>query len=101
MRQGATADVWLVCGNDEKKTGLLQFGASFDDAGENLEFLQRRRRIGLAVASERAVDDAVAIQEDGPPHFVPSHLVRFTFSFGCETNRCHTTAWKASECGVT
>ena len=30
-----------------------------------------------------------------------SHLVWFAFSFGCETSRCQTTAWNASECGVT
>ena len=101
LGQSTAADVWLVRGDDEKETGLLQPGARFDDAWENLEFLQHRRRVGLAVTGEGAVDDAIAVQEDGPPHFVPSHLVRFTFNFGCETKRCHTTAWKASECGVT
>ena len=101
MRQSAAADVGLIRGDYEKKTSLLEPGASFDNTGENLEFLQGRRRVRFAVTGEREVDDAVAVQEDGSPHFVPSHLVRFTFSFGCETKRCHTTAWKASECGVT
>ncbi len=34
-------------------------------------------------------------------HFVDSHFVCVTFNFGCETNKCHTTAWNASLCGVT
>jgi hypothetical protein len=30
-----------------------------------------------------------------------SHYISATLSFGCQTNRCHTSAWKASVCGVT
>ena len=29
-----------------------------------------------------------------------SHLVWFIFKSGCETNKCQTTAWNASLCGV-
>ena len=32
-------------------------------------------------------------------YFVLSHLVAACLSLGCETKRCQTTPWKASECG--
>ena len=34
------------------------------------------------------------------PYFTDSHFVAFTFSFGWETKRCQTMAWKASWWGV-
>src|ERR1700722_16056544 len=55
-----------------------------------------------SIANERAIDDAVAIQEDGRARHLPtdSHFVCFDPRSGWETKRCQITAWKASECGV-
>ncbi len=65
LPESAASDIGLIRGHDEKEAGLFQFGARFDDAGENLEFLQGRRGIWFAVTGERAVEDAVAVEEDG------------------------------------
>lgn len=57
----------------------------------------------MAVILQSAVDDPVAVKENGAAqldtsyfplwiHFVLSHFVLASFSFGCDTNKCHTTA---------
>ena len=56
--------------------------------------------VGLTIADDRSIDHAITIEKYGWPqsaHFVLSHFVAFRLSFGCETNRCQYTAWKASE----
>jgi len=92
----AATYVRLICGNDEQKTGGLQFGARFGNAGENFKFCEGSWRIRLAVMRQRAIDDAIAIQKNGAfefgIYFVLSHLVCPTLSFGCETSRCQMTA---------
>ena len=96
-------DVRLIGGHDEQKARRLQFAAGFGRVGENFKLAQAGGRIGLAVAHQSAVDDAVAIQKDSAPpfgvrisdfglHLVLSHLVRPIFSFGWDTKRCQTTA---------
>src|SRR5204863_3468579 len=49
----------------------------------------------------RAVGEELDLEVFHSFHRVDSHFVSATFSFGCDTNRCHTTAWNASVCGVT
>ena len=65
--------------------------------------------IGAAIADDCAVQHAVTVEEDRPvglaasrplAHRTDSHLVARDFSRGCETSRCQTTAWNASEWGV-
>ena len=48
------------------------------------------------------IEHSIAIQKDRTSrYFVLSHFVSAIFRAGCETHRCQTTAWNASECGVT
>ena len=109
----AASDIGLVRGDDEEEACCLQLRARVRDAGQEFKILHARGRVRLAVTDNGTIDDAIAIEEDGAfhrlflfqkfhlaYHFVLSHFVSFTFSFGWETKRCHTTAWNASECGV-
>lgn len=94
-------DIRLVGHDDEEIAGRLEASAASRDVFINFEIVYRRRRVGPAVADNRLIDNAVAIQKDrAPRYFVLSHFVCATFSFGWLTKRCHTTAWNASECGV-
>src|SRR5436190_710684 len=59
------------------------------------------RRERPAVTDDWTIDYAVPVEEDGAPNAsVDSHFVCAALSAGCDTRRCHTTAWNASECGV-
>jgi len=102
-RQRAAPDIRLVRGDDEQKTGGLQFPQRCRNFGQNFKFRERGRRIRLASALQRAVDDAVTVKKHGATrfrfplsafrfHFVLSHFVGATFNFGCETNKCQMTA---------
>ena len=69
----------------------------------DLEFGDRRGRIRPAISHDRPVQHTVPIEEDGAPaaaQRTDSHLVSCALRAGCETKRCHTTAWNASACGV-
>src|SRR4051794_7700511 len=46
------------------------------------------------------VDHSVAIHEHRRCHPTDSHFAGAAASIGCDTSRCHTTAWNASVCGV-
>jgi hypothetical protein len=61
----AATDIRLICGDDQQKSGGLQFRTSFGNAGKNFKFGQISRRIWLAIARQRAIDDPVAIQKNG------------------------------------
>ena len=65
LRGGAAADIRLIGGDDEEKTGGFEPGAGFRNTGQNLQFGQVRGRIGQAIPLHGAVDHAVAIQKDG------------------------------------
>src|SRR5262249_35011085 len=62
-------------------------------------------RVGFAVAHGGDVDRAVTIEKHrrGSRHraAMPSHLASCRARVGCDTRQCHTTAWNASESGVT
>ena len=96
-------DVRLVGHDDQQEARLAQRRKRLPDARQNLKFGDAGGRIGLAVAHEGAIEHPVAIEEHGASHgrTADSHLVWLAFSLGCETRRCQTTAWNASECGVT
>src|SRR5262245_10675440 len=57
--------------------------------------------MGPAIADNRAVDHAVAVEEDRAAQSGAHHFVATCCRMGCETRQCHTTAWNASVCGVT
>jgi hypothetical protein len=110
--QRSASDVGLIRRDDEQKAGTFESGAGLGDARQDLEFCEASWRIGFTVANQRAVDDAVAVQEDrgettanlgcsiaghvsgtesreaivaweaGHGHFVLSHFVLATLSFG-------------------
>jgi len=101
LGERAPANIRLIRGNDEQKTSGLQLGTRGGNFGQNFKLSQTRRRIWLAVTFQRAIDDAVAVEENCAAHFrfplsafrfhfVDSHLVCATFNFGCDTSKCHT-----------
>src|SRR4051812_14955586 len=97
----AARDVGLVGDDDEAESRVTQADQGVGHPRQHLELGLARRRIRLAVADERSVDYAVPVEEDGAANVaVDSHLVCAAFNEGCDTSRCHTTAWNASACGV-
>jgi hypothetical protein len=76
-------DIRLVCDHDQEKSRVFQLPATFGDIGIKLELAHVRGRKGKRVADNRAVENAVAIEEDGAPgYFVLSHFVCAVFSAG-------------------
>jgi len=88
------AHVRLICSDDDQKPSVFETSARVRHAGEDFKIPQLRRRIWQTVPKNGTVDDTVAVEEDGAArvHFVLSHFVLPTFSLGCETNKCQTTA---------
>ena len=82
----------LVGHHNQQKSGAAQLLQRVRNTRDDVDLGQRQWCIRLAVANERAVDHAVAIEEDRPRHRVDSHLVSATLTSGCETSRCQTTA---------
>src|SRR5208282_171159 len=64
-----TANVGLVGRHDKQVTSLLEFCARDGNAGQNFEFTQACRCIRQTVTFQGAVDDAIAVEEDGAPDF--------------------------------
>ena len=64
--QYAAADIGLIRGDNQAKTGLLEEIAGFEDSWENLTISQAGGRVGFSIAEEDAVDDAVAVEEGRP-----------------------------------
>src|SRR6185312_13753990 len=95
---GAAGDVGLIRGADEQEAGVTELPRRPDGAREDLELLQRRRGTGAAVADDGAVP--ARGRRAVLAHFTDSHFVARVLTRGCETSRCQTTAWNASECGV-
>jgi hypothetical protein len=62
---GSTANVWLIRYDDQEKARFLQLPATLDDVGIKLELLDIRGRVGEAVADNRSIQNAVAIEKDG------------------------------------
>ena len=76
-RRQAVLDVGLVGDDHDDKAGRLEPRDRLLGTGEEGKLLKRGRRDRLAVALEIGVDDAIAIEKDGP-----YHLVAFFCSFG-------------------
>src|SRR5450631_2256511 len=101
--------VGLIRDHDQDEAAILQTLKLCAQTRINFDILDPRRRIRLALSDHRVIQHAVTIEKDRPRFHlaglaVPtadSHFVWLAFNFGCETSRCQTTAWNASECGVT
>ena len=68
-------DIRLVRHEDEEESGAGETVQGIGYAGENLEIVQRERRLRLTGAEDLPVDHTVAIQKDCALHVVDSHLV--------------------------
>ena len=98
----ATADIRLVRHHDEQKSRRLEPGAAIRHIIIKLKFFYAGWRMGKAIAEKWPVQNAIAIQKDRRSrYFVLSHFVSAILRAGCEVQRCHTTDWNASACGVT
>src|SRR3982751_5044872 len=98
----AAADIRLVCNNDQEKARSLKSDASVDDIIVQLEIVQIGWRMRLSIADDRSIEYAISIQKNcSSRYFIVSHFVLARLRVGCEIHRGHTTAWKASVCGVT
>src|SRR5436190_1905139 len=97
----AARHVGLVGDHDQAETGGAQPGQRLRHARQDLQRGLGCRRERPAVTDDWTIDYAVPVEEDGAPNAsVDSHFVCAALSAGCDTRRCHTTAWNASECGV-
>src|SRR5690348_4901280 len=67
-RNSPASDIRLVGNENQRKSGFAQLAARFENAGQQPQFGQRRRRVRLAVADDGAVYHAVAIQKNGASH---------------------------------
>ena len=93
LGERAAADIRLIGGDHEEIASGFQFLARGQNFGQNIKFRQAGGRIGFVGMFEGAVDDPVSVEKNCPSlHFVLSHLVWVTFSFGCDTSKCQTTA---------
>ena len=106
LRLGAAADVGLVGRDHQHVACRVQGTAGGGHVFEQAKILQAVGRIGLALPHDLSVQRAIAVEENrGPAHGLAattdSHFVWLILTSGCETQRCQTTAWKASEWGVT
>src|SRR5581483_10049619 len=100
----AARDVGLIRHHNERVAARSQQIAGFLRAGNDLEVLGVGGRPDDPVrARGRAIQHAVAIEEHGAASGQrrASHVAFRAASDGCETRRCHSTAWNPSVCGVT
>src|SRR5258708_954218 len=103
LRRGSARHIGLIGDHDQDEAAVLQSLQLFAKAWVNFDILGPCRRKRLSVTYHGTIQHAVAVQKDCPRFHltgiaVPtadSHLVWFAFSFGCDTNRCQTTAWNA------
>ena len=64
LRNRAAPDIGLIGGDDEEESGVLQLSTSLSHSGKNLELRETGRWVWLVVANKRAIDDAVAVEEN-------------------------------------
>src|SRR6266446_4138957 len=58
--------------------------------------------LALSLDRERDLEmDTETEPKQSQTHLSDSHFISLAASAGCDTIRCHTTAWNASVCGVT
>ena len=88
---GSPGDVGLIRNHQEEKSASFQCFQRSWNIRQDFQFLEAGRRERLAAAHDRAIQNAVAVQEDGFQR-TDSHLVWVRLISGWETIRCHTTA---------
>src|SRR5216684_2892483 len=98
-RSFAGGDVGLVGDDDIEESRRTQRLQRLAYAGKQLQIGKRARRVRLAVAHDRLVDHAVAVEKHRAA--LRYHFVAVCCRAGCDTRQCQTTAWNASVCGVT
>jgi len=81
-RGGPPDDIGLVGDDDKQKAGAMQTVQGIRYAWENLEVVQRKRRLRLAGSEDLPVDHAVAVQKDCALHVVDSHLASKALTIG-------------------
>ncbi len=92
-RLGPATNVRLVCHDDEKKSGGFKTDRGLHDIGIEFKFTRTRRRVRSSGANDRAIQDAVAVEENRTADYLMlSHFVSLTFKSGWETSKCQTTA---------
>jgi hypothetical protein len=95
-RLHAPGNIRLIRDYEEEKTGLLEVGQRLRDPRQDFEGVDGGGRIRFAVAYDGAVQDAIAVEEDGAAgrgvYRTDSHFVSQAFKSGWDTIRCHTTA---------
>src|SRR5688572_20936432 len=89
-------DIRLVRHHDQREACRTKPRERLRHARQQLDLIDARRREGLVVPYQRAIDDAVAIEKHRGPHRVDSHFVAATLRSGWDTSRCQITAWNAS-----
>ena len=97
----STTNIRLISDHHEKKADGLELRAALHDVRIKLELVDLRGRKRTALSNHWPIEHAVPVQKDGALlYFMLSHFVGAVLSAGCETNKCQTTAWNASVCGV-
>ena len=76
-------DVGLVRDDDELEAGLAQTAAGLLDAGEQLDLVHVAGRARDAVAHDRGVEHAVAVEEDCAPSSRQTRPARASSSRAC------------------
>jgi len=92
---GASANIRLIGHHHELEAALPEKRTRFGCFRIELKFFHRLRRIGLSFTNDGRIENAIAVEKDGPVHdfaVALSHLVWAWLIFGCETSRCQTTA---------
>jgi hypothetical protein len=100
----ASRDVRLVGNNNYQESRSFEIEKCGSSTRHDPHLFQRRRRIRFTISNDGSDNYAVTVQENcwTPVHMAAtaaaaSHFVSACFSAGCDTMRCHTTAWNASE----
>ena len=92
-RLHAARDVGLIRNDDQPKARLAEPQQRVRHAGEHFQGIDSLRRIRLPVTHDDTVDHTIPVEKySARHHLVDSHFVSATFSFGCDTSKCHTTA---------
>lgn len=79
---GSSPDIRLISDDHKEEPGGLQLRASFRHTSADFQLRRILRRIRLPFADDRLIENAVAIEKDGPSYLMLSHLVWLTFRSG-------------------
>lgn len=87
------SDIRLVGDDDQSEPGVSQPPQGGSGFGVDGQLVDAGGRIRFAGPHDGFVEDTISIQKHRRRSYLSdSHLVAATFSAGCDTSRCHTTA---------